>query len=59
VKSFLLLSLIGFFAVTAVMAVVFRNQRAKNTLLFVRNVGWAYVAMVIGLAIVQVYREGW
>ncbi len=58
-KSFLLLMLIGFVAVTAVMALVFRNQRAKNTLLFIRNVGWAYVAVVIGMAAVHVYRVGW
>ncbi len=57
-KSFLLLCLIGFFAVTLVMAVVFRDQRAKSALVFIRNVGWAYVAVVIGLALVHVYREG-
>jgi len=59
VKSFLLLTLIGFVAVTVLMAVVFRNQRARNALIFVRNVGWAYVAVVIGMAVLHVYREGW
>jgi hypothetical protein len=57
-KSFLFLLLIGFFAVTVTAALVFHNTRARNTLLFVRNVGWAYVAVVIGMAILQVYREG-
>jgi hypothetical protein len=58
VKTFLLLSFIGFFVVTIVAAVVFRSTRAKNTLVFVRNVGWAYVAVVIGLALIHVYNEG-
>lgn len=57
-KTFLLLSLIGFFVVTIVAAVVFRSVRAQNTLRFVRNVGWAYVAVVIGLALIHVYQEG-
>jgi hypothetical protein len=57
-KTFLFLALIGFFVVTATSAVVFRNARARNTLIFLRNVGWAYVAVVIGLAVLQVYREG-
>ena len=57
-KAFLLLTLIGFFAVTIVAAVMFRSTRAKNTLRFIRNVGWAYVAVVIGLALLHVYNEG-
>jgi hypothetical protein len=57
-KSFILLCVIAFVAVTVVMAVAFKNDRARNTLHFLRNVGWAYVAVVIGLAALQVYREG-
>lgn len=57
-KLFLFLALIGFFAITVTSAVVFRNARARNTLLFARNVGWAYVAVVIGMAVLHVYREG-
>jgi ABC-type Fe3+ transport system permease subunit len=57
-KSFVLLCLVAFVAVTIVMAVVFKNDRAQNTLRFLRNVGWAYVAVVVGLAALQVYREG-
>jgi hypothetical protein len=57
-KSFILLCVIAFLAVTVVMAVAFKNDRAQNTLRFLRNVGWAYVAVVVGLAALQVYREG-
>ena len=57
-KSFLLLCVVGFVAVTIVMAVAFKNDRAQNMLRFLRNVGWAYVAVVLGLAALQVFREG-
>lgn len=57
-KFFILLSLIAFFAITTVSAVVFRNARAQNTLRFVRNVAWAYVAAIVILAAFRVYQKG-
>ncbi len=57
-KFLIFLSLIAFFAITVVSAVVFRNARAQNTLRFVRNVAWAYVAAIVILAAVRVYRDG-
>ncbi len=50
-KSFVVFAVIAFFAVAAVMAVVFRNQRAKDSLKFIRNVAWAYIAVIVGLAV--------
>lgn len=50
-KSFAVFAIVAFFAVAAVMAVVFRNQRARESLKFVRNVAWAYIAVIVGLAV--------
>lgn len=55
-KTFLVLSVILFFAVTVVAAVVFRNARARNTLRLLRNLGWAYVAAIIGMAAFRAYQ---
>ena len=41
----------AFFAVAAVMAVMFRNQRARESLKFIRNVAWVYIAVIVGLAV--------
>ncbi|MEP7215339.1 MAG: hypothetical protein ABI782_03750 [Anaerolineaceae bacterium] len=41
-----------------VMAVVFRSQSARGLLKFGRNALWIYIAVVFGLALVQLYREG-
>ena len=50
-KSFVVFAIIAFFAVAAVMAVVFRNQRARESLKFIRNVAWVYIAVIVGLAV--------
>ena len=55
-KTFFVLSVILFFAVTVVAAVVFRNTRARETLRFLRNLGWAYVAVIIGMAAFRAYQ---
>ena len=55
-KNFLILSGILFFAVTVLGAVVFRNTRARNTLRFLRNLGWAYVAAIVGMAAIRAYQ---
>lgn len=57
-KWLLLLALITFFAVTVVMAVVFRDPKAKGRLRFVAKVGWAYVIAVVVLAAWRLYADG-
>lgn len=58
-KLFLIEALVLFAIVLVVSAVFFRSRRAIETLRFLRNVGWAYVAAVIVLAAWQFMREGW
>ena len=57
-KILLLLMVITFFVVTIVMAVFFRDRRARGRLLFLRNVGWAYVAIIVGLAAWRLFSDG-
>lgn len=57
-KAFLVLAVVLFFAVTLVMALVFRDERARGRLRFIRNVGWAYVIAIVLLAAWSVYRNG-
>jgi hypothetical protein len=58
VKTFLVLAVVLFFAVTLVMAVFFRDERAKGRLRFIRNVGWGYVIAIVLLAAWSVYQNG-
>ena len=55
----LLVALVAFFVITVVMAVVFRDQRAKGRLQFTARWGWAYVIGVSLLAVWRVYSNGW
>lgn len=57
-KAFVAWAVIVGFVLIAVMAVVFRSQSARDLLKFGRNAIWIYIAVVFGLAIVQLYREG-
>lgn len=54
-KSLLVLALVALVAVTLVAAMVFRNRRARDTLKFMRNVAWAYIAVVVILAIYRLW----
>ena len=54
-KAFLLLALVTFFVVTIVMAVVFRDRRAKGRLRFLAKVGWGYVIAILVLAAWRLY----
>lgn len=58
-KLFIIEALILFAIVLVISAVFFRSKRAIDTLRFLRNAGWAYVAAIIILAAWQVAREGW
>ena len=55
--KFLLLGLVTFFVVTIVMAVVFRDRRARGRIRFLVKLGWAYVIAVVILAAVRIYVE--
>ncbi|MEO8540142.1 MAG: hypothetical protein ABI577_10420 [bacterium] len=57
-KGFLVLAVVLFFAVTIVMATVFRDQRAAGRLRFIRKIGYAYVIAVVVLAAWSVYKNG-
>lgn len=54
-KQVLFLAIIAFFAVTAVMAVFFRDQKARNRLRFLRNVAYGYIAAIVLLAIYRMW----
>ena len=56
-KSLLVLGLVAFFAITVVAAVFFRNSRARDTLKFLRNIAWAYIAVIILLAIYRLWMS--
>lgn len=56
-KSLLVLGLVAFFAITVVAAVFFRNGRARDTLKFMRNVAWAYIAVIVLLAIYRLWTS--
>jgi len=58
VKTFLVLAVVLFFAVTLIMAVFFRDERARGRLRFIRNVGWGYVIAIVLLAVWSVYQNG-
>lgn len=55
--KFLLLILVTFFVVTIVMAVVFRDRRARGRIRFLVKLGWAYVIAVLILAAVRIYTD--
>jgi len=57
-KWLLLLALVTFFVVTIVMAVVFRDQRAKGRIQFLVKLGWAYVIAILVLAAFRIYSDG-
>lgn len=57
-RLLIVLALLGFFAFTIVMAVVFRDQRSQERLRFILRVGWIYVFVVVGLAIWRLYFDG-
>lgn len=54
-KSFLFLAIVAFFGITLVMAVFFRDEKARNRLKFFRNVAYGYIVAIVLLAI---YRMG-
>jgi hypothetical protein len=58
VKTVLVEASLVFLAAVVVMAVVFRSQAARDILRFARNMLWAYVAMIVLLAALEVWRKG-
>lgn len=41
-----------------VMALVFRNQRARDLLRTLRNVAWVYIALVFALGLYRLWQQG-
>ncbi len=54
-KSFLLLAIVAFFAITLVMAVLFRDEKARNRLKFLRNVAYGYIIAIVLLALYRMW----
>lgn len=54
-KQVLFLAIIAFFAVTALMAVFFRDQKARGRLRFLRNVAYGYIVAIVLLAIYRMW----
>ena len=57
-KALLILAAVLFFAITLVMAIFFRDERARGRLRFIRNVGWGYVIAIFILAAWSIYQNG-
>ncbi|MGE5596734.1 MAG: hypothetical protein ACM3S1_11965 [Hyphomicrobiales bacterium] len=57
-KSFLFSAIVLAAVVLIAAAVVFRSQRATNALRFLRNAAWLYIAALVILAGIQLWREG-
>ena len=57
-KALLILAAVLFFAITMVMAIFFRDERARGRLRFIRNVGWGYVIAMVILAAWSIYQNG-
>jgi hypothetical protein len=55
VKSFLFLAILAFFVITAVMAVFFRDEKAKSRLKFFRNVAYGYIIAIVLLAMYRLW----
>jgi hypothetical protein len=55
VKSFLFLAIVAFFAITLVMAVLFRDEKARSRLTFFRNVAYGYIIAIVLLAIYRMW----
>ncbi|MCC7090202.1 MAG: hypothetical protein KJ048_05010 [Dehalococcoidia bacterium] len=54
-KSFLFLAILAFFAITAVMALFFRDEKAKSRLKFFRNVAYGYIIAIVLLAVYRMW----
>jgi hypothetical protein len=57
-KWFLIEAAIAFFVLLAVMALVFRSRWASDMLRLTRNLLWVYVALIVVLAVVRAWRDG-
>jgi Sec-independent protein translocase protein TatA len=57
-KASLLSLLVISIVALVVMAVVFRNQRARGILRFARNTAWVYVVVIVVLGAWRIYEQG-
>jgi len=58
VKIFLAEAALVTLVTLVVMAVVFRNRRARDLLRFARNVAWGWVIAVVLLAALRIWHNG-
>lgn len=56
-KEFIVEAALLVLAVMAILATVFRNQRAKSSLLFVRNATWMYIGAIFLLGALELARR--
>lgn len=57
-KSAFVLAAVVLFAALIVLAVVFRSRTARDLLRLLRNVAYAWVVLVVVLAIFELRRRG-
>ena len=57
-KAALLAAAFVAFCLLVVMAVVFRSKTARDLLRLMRNLAWAWVAIVVVLALIECRRRG-
>lgn len=57
-KLFLFQAVAGVLLVTIVAAVFFRSGRAWDLLHVIRRVGWAYVIVIVILAVFRLWQKG-
>lgn len=57
-RAFVVQAAVLFFVLLAVMAVVFRSAAARDMLRFGRNVAWVYIALIVALAAVRAWQQG-
>ena len=56
-KEFIVEAALLGLAVMLIMATVFRNQRARSSLLFVRNATWMYIGVIFLLGAFELVRR--
>ena len=57
-KASLLSLLVVMIVTLVVMAVFFRNQRAREILRFARTTAWVYVVVILVLGAWRIYEQG-
>lgn len=56
-RQFIVLVIIVSAVTLIVAATVFRSGRAQNAARFMRNVAWAYIAVIVALAVLRWWQS--